>query len=130
MLRDEVFVAGGQPTVTYVDREDQHIERTLARAIATPNQIVSLSGPTKTGKTVLCRRVLNKRQYVWVDGGKVKSADEFWGTVNSDLALPSATTETTGTNTTTTAGINAVVVTAGGSHLWSTLSSKSLQQVI
>lgn len=55
--RDEVFVAGGQPSVTYVEREDQDIVRNLARAVATPNQIVSLSGPTKTGKTVLCRKV-------------------------------------------------------------------------
>jgi len=69
-LRDEVFVAGGLPTITYVEREEQHIERNLARALATPNQIVSLAGTTKTGKTVLCKRVLGEREYVWVDGGQ------------------------------------------------------------
>lgn len=66
--RDQVFVAGGQPTVTYVNRE-QNVERDLARAIATPNQIVSLAGPTKSGKTVLCRKILGKRDFVWIDGG-------------------------------------------------------------
>jgi hypothetical protein len=86
--RDDVFVAGGQPTVTYVQREEEHIERSFARAIATPNQIVSLSGPTKTGKTVLCRRTLGDRQYVWVDGGQVKTADDFWGRVASELNIP------------------------------------------
>lgn len=124
-LRDEVFVAGGQPTVTYVDREEQHIERNLARAVATPNQIVSLSGPTKTGKTVLCRRVLSKRQYVWVDGGKIKTTDDFWMTVNADLELPSQEVETVGTNDTVTGGIDAVVVSATGSHLWSKTGSKT-----
>jgi hypothetical protein len=70
--RDEVFVAGGQPTYTYVERSAEHVELKFARAIATPNQIVSLSGPTKTGKTVLCRRILGDRQFVWIDGGQVK----------------------------------------------------------
>ena len=124
-LRDEVFVAGGQPTLTYVDREEQHIERNLARAIATPNQIVSLSGPTKTGKTVLCRRVLSERQYIWVDGGKIKTAEEFWEAVNADLQLPSQQSETSGSNDTVTGGMNAVVVSATGSHVWSKSQTKS-----
>lgn len=47
MHRDEVFVAGGQPSVTYVRREELHIEKELGRAIAMPNHIVSLSGPTE-----------------------------------------------------------------------------------
>src|SRR5580658_8860532 len=76
--RDDVFVAGGQPTYTYVERSAEHIELKFARAIATPNQIVSLSGPTKTGKTVLCRRTLGDRQFVWIDGGQVSNGDSFW----------------------------------------------------
>lgn len=90
--RDQVFVAGGQPTVTYVQRQDQHIERNLARAIATPNQIVSLAGPTKTGKTVLCRRVLGRREYVWIDGGQVSSGVQLWARVASELKIPDEVT--------------------------------------
>src|SRR5450759_3219604 len=93
--RDEVFVAGGQPTYTYVERSAEHIELKLARAIATPNQIVSLSGPTKTGKTVLCRRTLGKRQFVWIDGGQVKSSDDFWSRVCYELNLPDSSESTT-----------------------------------
>lgn len=92
--RDEVFVAGGQPTITYVQREEDHIERSFARAVATPNQIVSLSGPTKTGKTVLCRQILGDRQYIWIDGGQVQTGDEFWGKVAGELNIP-AEKETT-----------------------------------
>jgi Fe-S cluster assembly ATPase SufC len=72
--RDEVFIAGGEPKTTYVDRQESHVERNLARAIASPNQIVSVAGPTKTGKTVLCKRILGDREYVWIDGGVVQSA--------------------------------------------------------
>jgi hypothetical protein len=123
-LRDEVFVAGGQPSVTYVQREELHIERQLARAIATPNQIVSLSGPTKTGKTVLCRKVLAGREYVWIDGGEVKSDDDFWNRVRSELSLAAETNVTEGTDSTFSSGINAVVATANGSQLVKRSESK------
>src|SRR5450759_1634027 len=92
--RDEVFVAGGQPTYTYVERSAEHVELSFARAIATPNQIVSLSGPTKTGKTVLCRRILGDRQFVWIDGGQVKTGDDFWERVAHELNLPSESANT------------------------------------
>lgn len=47
VTRDSVFIAGGQPTVTYVGRKQTDVERELARAIAAPNQISSLAGPTR-----------------------------------------------------------------------------------
>jgi hypothetical protein len=52
--------------------------------MTTPNQIVSLSGPTKTGKTVLAKKVLGNREYVWIDGGEVDDAAGFWDQVCSD----------------------------------------------
>lgn len=117
--RDEVFVAGGQPTYTYVERSAEHIELKLARAIATPNQIVSLSGPTKTGKTVLCRRTLGKRQFVWVDGGQVKSGDDFWSRVSHELNLPNSSENTTADETKGEIGGSIpLVLTASGSQLF------------
>ncbi|MEN3976447.1 ATP-binding protein [Emcibacter sp. SYSU 3D8] len=118
--RDEVFVAGGQPTHTYVEREAEHIERTFARAIATPNQIVSLSGPTKTGKTVLCRRILGERQYVWIDGGQIKSSDGFWERVSGELSLPAEIEIQTGSETEIAIeGSVPLITTASGSRLQS-----------
>ena len=116
-LRDDVFVAGGQPSITYVKREETHIERQLARAIATPNRIVSLSGPTKTGKTVLCRKVLGQREYVWIDGGEVKSDTNFWDQIRSELRIATETTVSDGTDSGVSGGVNFVVTTANGSHL-------------
>jgi hypothetical protein len=123
--RDDVFVAGGQPTVTYVQREDQHIERNLARAIATPNQIVSLAGTTKTGKTVLCRRVLGNREFVWVDGGQHSTAEKVWAHVSSELKLPDEITESSTSQTVATLGGSIpLVATASGSLL----STESLSE--
>jgi hypothetical protein len=116
--RDEVFVAGGQPTFTYVQRFAEHIELKFARAIATPNQIVSLSGSTKTGKTVLCRRMLGSRQFVWIDGGQVKDGDDFWKRVVYELNLPSSTEDTSETQKQLgLEGSIPLVITASGSQL-------------
>lgn len=86
--RDNVFVAGGLPTVTYIVRSEADIERELARAIAAPNQIVSLAGPSKSGKTVLCQHALSGSQYIWIDGGQTPSVDEFWARVYEELNFP------------------------------------------
>lgn len=116
--RDDVFTAGGQPTVTYVDRQDRDIERMLARAIATPNQVVSLAGPTKTGKTVLCKKALSQRDYIWIDGGKIKTAEDFWQTVTSELNIPMENSVTQGSELSVSAeGAIPFITTAGGSHL-------------
>ena len=116
--RDDVFVAGGQPTVTYVHREEEHIERSFARAVATPNQIVSLSGPTKTGKTVLCKRTLGDRQFVWIDGGRVESAKDFWDKVAGELNIPHETESTAHRETSVgVEGSVPLITTASGSRL-------------
>ncbi len=76
--RDTVFIAGGQPTITYVDRAHLRVEETFAQAMKVPNQIVSLAGPTKSGKTVLCRTVLGSSSYVWIEGGQIQATSELW----------------------------------------------------
>lgn len=117
--RDDVFVAGGQPTITYVNRENQHIEREFARAIATPNQIVSLSGSTKTGKTVLCKKALGSRSYVWIDGGRIKTGEDFWSYINTELNIPIEISNTKSTETGLEVGGSLpFITTASGSKLW------------
>jgi hypothetical protein len=78
ITRDSVFVAGGQPSITYVDRAHLKIEDNLAQALKVPNQIVSVAGPTKSGKTVLCRAILSKAQHVWIEGGQIETAAQIW----------------------------------------------------
>lgn len=119
-------MAGGQPTVTYVQRQAEAVELQFARAIATPNQIVSLSGPTKTGKTVLCRRTLGDRQFVWIDGGQVSTGREFWERVAHDLNLPSESETREESETEVAAeGSLPLLVTASGSQLFRTSASET-----
>lgn len=115
--RDEVFVAGGQPKVTYVDRQELHVERNVARAIAAPNQIVSLAGPTKTGKTVLCKKILGDREYVWIDGGLIESVQQLWDEVASELEIPSEVTNSTDSTNGVDGGLTSPIVSLKGSKL-------------
>lgn len=88
VTRDSVFVAGGQPSVTYVGRDHLKIEDNLRRALKVPNQIVSLAGPTKTGKTVLVRQILGDAPYVWIEGGQIETTVQVWEKVCYILNYP------------------------------------------
>ena len=61
---NEVFVPGGQPTITFVERSENAILKRVEKAIKMPSRLVSISGPSKVGKTVLCRKALQRKQYV------------------------------------------------------------------
>jgi len=115
--RDDVFVAGGQPKITYVDRQELHVERNVARAIASPNQIVSVAGPTKTGKTVLCKRVLGEREYVWIDGGLIESVPKLWDEVCSELEIPSEVTQSSEGTSGIDGGLSSPVISLKRSKL-------------
>jgi hypothetical protein len=119
VIRNSVFVAGGQPSVTYVERKQLDIERQLARAMASPNQVVSLAGPTKSGKTVLCRHVLGQNEYVWIEGGQVSSAKGVWDKICSELNFPLEMTEGSGSQTGVSAAVKTLLFSAGGSQLFS-----------
>ena len=117
LTRDDVFVAGGQPSVTYIDRKHLGIERELARALAAPNQVVSLAGPTKSGKTVLCRHVLGDRQYVWIEGGQINTAEAAWAKICHELNFPVETTQASKRETGVVGAIKGMIFSASGSQL-------------
>ena len=54
----QIFTPTDTPTVTYVDRSDRHLEAQLRAALKTPKMITSVSGLSKSGKTVLIKKVL------------------------------------------------------------------------
>ena len=85
---NNVFVPGGQPTVTFVERSQLGVIEALKRAISSPNCIVSVTGATKSGKTVLVRNVLAQRQYVLVEGGQCKTQQAVFDRIASELNVP------------------------------------------
>jgi hypothetical protein len=81
----EVFVPGRLPELTYNPRSEYQLEQSVSDYIEETGSILTLSGPTKTGKTVLLRRVVS--DYVWVDGQGIDSTDEFWRRVADELGI-------------------------------------------
>jgi len=95
LMRD-VFVAGGMPSITYVDRAALSLEKNLKAEISEGYKVISVTGPTKSGKTVLTRHVLGKDKSALVNGGQVESSEEFWTLLLQDLNLPDSESGTSG----------------------------------
>jgi hypothetical protein len=75
---NQVFVPGGMPTLTYVPRSDRNLEEQLKAANDNLCKLVTVTGSTKSGKTVLTNRVFPKTSSVWIDGGTVKDEEDLW----------------------------------------------------
>ncbi len=106
------------PTITYDSRADLHLEERLRDYLDERHRILSLSGPTKSGETVLLSSVLVDP--IWLSGGEIRSLDEFWFGVADRLRLPTHTEETNSVSDTTeqnrTVGVSMVGNAATGSR--------------
>jgi hypothetical protein len=76
MRASEVFVAGGFPHVTYVPRDELQLESSVREYLDERFRVLSLSGPTKSGKTVLIKNVVPDA--IWVSGGDISGSADFW----------------------------------------------------
>ncbi len=100
----DIFVPGGFPNHTYNPRVDLKLEERLHEVKENLCKLVTVTGQTKSGKTVLARRVLPREDCVWVDGGTVSAEEDFWQVVIEQLDLFQTTEEQTSTETTADIG--------------------------
>ena len=90
----DVFVPGGLPTVTYNPRAGLELERQLHDFLDERRRILSVSGPTKTGKTTMLRNTVTDA--LWLSGGTIDSLAAFWELVGDKLGVYSGLSQTTG----------------------------------
>lgn len=90
-----VFVPGGQPEHTYVSRKEYGFEDDIRAASDNLCKLVTVTGPTKSGKSVLTKRIFPKDIAVWIDGGSVAKEDDAWSQVIQQLGGHTSTTKTT-----------------------------------
>jgi hypothetical protein len=83
----EIFVPGGFPRHTYNPRAELRLENRLMEAKRNLCKLVTVTGQTKSGKTVLARKILPPEECIWVDGGTVSEEDDFWHVVIEQLEL-------------------------------------------
>ena len=76
----DVFKSTGQPTVTYVERDQGKYEHILSAGIDGRGQLCLVTGPSKTGKTTLYKRVLETKNLlpIVVRCDNDLTAIEFW----------------------------------------------------
>lgn len=86
-----VFVPGGMPDVTYVPRNSRNLEERLRAGSKQSFKLITVTGSTKSGKTVLTRKVFPHSQAIWIDGGSIREEDDLW---NCILDLVDAYSET------------------------------------
>ncbi|WP_342580936.1 ATP-binding protein [Ureibacillus sp. FSL W7-1570] len=89
---NEVFKPGSFPKYTYVSRKSSGFgftyETRLKQALNTPGYLTSIIGPSKTGKTVLCEKVIEPQNMVSLTGSDFKNAKDFWEVVANKVGLP------------------------------------------
>jgi hypothetical protein len=68
------------------------LENEVASYLGNRHKILSVSGPTKTGKTVLLRNQVGEDcNPLWLSGGAISNTDDFWSAIADELELPSET---------------------------------------
>lgn len=75
------------PQHTYVARTERDLEKRLRGIADNLCKLATLTGSTKSGKTVLANRVFPRTngENVWIDGGTVKSENDLWTQILSEL---------------------------------------------
>ena len=87
-LTRNVFVAGSTPQITYNPRGERHLEPELSAYLDQGfGRALSVSGPTKSGKTVLVERSLPRDEAIWVAGQDLASVEVLWEAIVDWLGL-------------------------------------------
>jgi len=87
----DVFTPSSFPEHTYVARGDRDLEAELRFALPIKGQIVSLAGPSKSGKTVLVEHAVGKDKLVPIVGAGIREPGDLWTRVLDWLDAPQET---------------------------------------
>ncbi len=90
----DVFTPNDFPSLTYIERGDASLERAFTAAMETPNTVISVSGPSKSGKTVLAEKIIGAENLVSVSGAELVKATDLWDRVLDILDQPTSSTVT------------------------------------
>jgi hypothetical protein len=112
MRVEDVFTPDDDPSVTYVARTDQNIEQTLQDISRVSKFVISISGPSKAGKSVAVRRVFGDH-LIPVSGANVTTPEDIWHRALDWMDVPSTVTQTAANATTGSGGVNFGLIAKG-----------------
>lgn len=100
MKATEVFIPGGFPRHTLVEDHLVEKEQQLMDTLEMGTMLVSISGPSKSGKTVFVKKALGTERLIEVTGAGVQSSNDLWLRVFDILGTAISQTQSqTGTST-------------------------------
>ena len=97
MRVEEVFTPNEVPTFTYVTREEHKLEELLKDAIGMKNTVASISGPSKSGKTVTLNKVIDSDYVITLSGSNIHSVADLWRQIFAWIGEPIVVTRTSET---------------------------------
>lgn len=130
----EIFVPGGMPRFTYIERSEKEIIKKLRKSKYNLCKIVTVTGQTKSGKTVIVKKEFPTEELtnIWINAGSITTEDDIWDRIIVKLGGWTSTEESSGTGTSTAVGANAsgtinalVAKGSGGASLNHTDSSQN-----
>jgi hypothetical protein len=95
MRATEVFTPGKLPGVTYIDDHLKDHSQALTDALDTSAVVISLAGPSKSGKTVFIEKNIGKDRLIQVTGAGITEANKLWDRVFDIVGTPIAMRSTT-----------------------------------
>ena len=98
MRASEVFTPNKQPGVTYIVDHLIHKVKFLRDSLETGAAVISLSGPSKSGKTVFIEKTLGREHLIQVTGAGVDSPETLWNRVFDLIGTPMKVSQTEGSN--------------------------------
>jgi hypothetical protein len=84
----EVFTPNDTPLHTYVQRKNSNFEDEIRKAFQIPKMILSVSGPSKSGKTVLVEKAIGRDNIIKISGIQIDSPDKIWELALSWIGAP------------------------------------------
>lgn len=87
----KVFKPGTYPELTYVVRQSKGTKYTyeerLQQSLKIDGYLTYIVGPSKTGKTVLCERVIGRESMVSMSGNDFARTSDFWEMLGKKVGL-------------------------------------------
>ncbi|HVS14231.1 MAG TPA: hypothetical protein VMV46_09920 [Thermoanaerobaculia bacterium] len=96
MKAKDVFTPGRFPTVTFVDDHLQDKSALLQDALEAGAMLISISGPSKSGKTVFVEQCLGRGNLIQVTGAGIDSPAALWMRVFEIIGTPVGGSDTSG----------------------------------
>ncbi|MCG8603181.1 MAG: hypothetical protein MI807_23755 [Verrucomicrobiales bacterium] len=95
MKTKDVFTPGKFPTVTFVSEHLEEKKRQLNDAREAGGMVISLSGPSKSGKTVFIEDTIGRDSLIHITGAGVDTSAKLWNRVFDIIGTPISSTTST-----------------------------------